>query len=47
MHEALSSTTDRSAALVHFAESVSPEEAALLRDVLSASDPNRKRDRTR
>ena len=35
MHEALASTADRSAALVHFAESVSPDQAEILRQVLN------------
>lgn len=34
MHEALASTTDRDAALVHFAETVSPDGAVTLRQVL-------------
>ena len=34
MHVALESTADRSAALVHFVEGVSPEQAALLRAAL-------------
>lgn len=42
MHEALASTSDREAALVHFAETVSPEQATVLRDVLGGLDRTRK-----
>jgi predicted transcriptional regulator len=38
MHEALVSSADRDAALVRFAETVSPEEAAVLRQALDAFD---------
>ena len=38
MREALSSTPDPGAALVHFAESVSPAEADLLRQILSRAE---------
>jgi predicted transcriptional regulator len=38
MHEALAATPDREAALVHFAETVLPEEASVLRDVLRRLD---------
>ena len=41
MREALSSTPDPGAALVHFAETVSPEEAELLRKILSEQNPSR------
>jgi len=34
MHEALASTVDRDAALVHFAKTVTPEQATVLRKVL-------------
>ena len=38
MHEALGLTSDREAALVHFAETVSPEQAKVLRHVLGRLD---------
>lgn len=37
MHEALASTSDAEAALVHFARSVTPAQANVLRDVLRAA----------
>ncbi len=39
MHEALATTPDRDAALVHFAKSVRPAEANILRSVLGRLDP--------
>jgi predicted transcriptional regulator len=39
MHEALAATSDRKAALVHFAETVSPDQADVLRGVLERLDP--------
>jgi len=36
MHEALASTVDREAALVHFAKTVTPEQATVLRNVLAS-----------
>jgi predicted transcriptional regulator len=41
MHEALAATSDRKAALVHFAETVSPDQAEVLRGVLERLDPSR------
>ncbi len=38
MREALVSSSDRDAALVHFAETASPQEAAVLRQALSGDD---------
>jgi BlaI family transcriptional regulator, penicillinase repressor len=38
MHEALAATSDREAALVHFAETVSADQAQVLRDVLGRLD---------
>jgi hypothetical protein len=38
MREALSTTPDRSGALAHFAESVTAEEADLLRKILGDAD---------
>lgn len=44
MHEALAATSDRKAALVHFAETVSPDQAEVLRGVLERLDsPKKKR----
>jgi predicted transcriptional regulator len=42
MHEALGSVTDRDAALVHFARTVSSPEAAVLRQALSELPSKRK-----
>ena len=43
MHEALDSTSDRDAALVHFAETVTPNQAKMLRDVLGRIGRERSR----
>jgi len=43
MHEALDSTSDRDAALVHFAETVTPNQAKVLRDVLGRIGRERSR----
>ena len=45
MHEALATTSDRDAALVHFAETVPPEEAQVLRSVLRRIGPSVEDDR--
>jgi predicted transcriptional regulator len=46
MHEALAATSDRKAALVHFAETVSPDQAAVLRGVLERLEPPKKKGST-
>jgi predicted transcriptional regulator len=47
MHEALVGTSDRDAALVRFAETVSSEEAAVLREALAEVDKKQPKDRRR
>lgn len=44
MHEALAATSDRQAALVHFARTVPSEEAAVLSEVLNALEDGRQRE---
>ena len=43
MHEALNGTSDRNAALVRFAQTVSADQAAILREVLRSVDGQRQR----
>lgn len=47
MHEALVGTSDRDAALVRFAETVSSEEAAVLRQALGDAEKKQPKDRRR
>jgi predicted transcriptional regulator len=42
MHEALNATPDRKSALVRFAQTVSADQAAILRDVLSSAEAHRR-----
>jgi predicted transcriptional regulator len=45
MHEALNGTSDRNAALVRFAQTVSADQAAILRDVLRSVEGQRQHGR--
>jgi len=47
MREALEAVTDRSAVLARFAQSVSPAEAVVLRDVLAGLEDSKSNGRTR
>ena len=44
MHEALDATSDRAAALVHFAETVPPEQAEILAEVLRRLERSREKE---